>query len=105
MASDRSRPAGGLVRDADQTMYAAKRRGTSWELFDPDSRVPVTASLGLEGELRYALERDELRLHYQPEIDVHPSGWSPSRPCCAGSIPTVGCWRPAISSPSPRRAG
>ena len=74
MASDRSRPAEGLVRDADQTMYAAKRRGTSWELFDPDSRVPVTASLGLEGELRYALERDELRLHYQPEIDVHTFG-------------------------------
>jgi diguanylate cyclase (GGDEF)-like protein len=37
VAQDRSRPAEEIVRDADQTMYVAKRRGSRWELF-PTSR-------------------------------------------------------------------
>jgi len=71
LAGDRSRAPQTIVRDADQTMYVAKRRGSRWERFRPDRQVVTTARLGLEGELRLALERDELRLFYQPEIDVH----------------------------------
>jgi diguanylate cyclase len=71
LAGDRSRAPQTIVRDADQTMDVAKRRGSRWEVFRPDRRVVTTSRLGLEGELRLALERDELRLFYQPEIDVH----------------------------------
>ncbi|MDQ5834565.1 MAG: EAL domain-containing protein [Actinomycetota bacterium] len=74
VAADRSRPPEAIVRDADQTMYVAKRRGSRWELFHPDQEVITTSRLGLEGELRLALERDELRLYYQPEIDVQGGG-------------------------------
>jgi diguanylate cyclase (GGDEF)-like protein len=71
LATDRSRPPQAIVRDADQTMYVAKRRGTRWELYQPDQQVVATSRIGLEGELRQALDRRELRLFYQPEIDVH----------------------------------
>jgi diguanylate cyclase len=71
IATDRSRPPEALVRDADQTMYLAKRRGSRWELYSPDQRVSIDTRLGLEAELRQALDRDELRLFYQPEVDVH----------------------------------
>jgi diguanylate cyclase (GGDEF)-like protein len=71
IATDRSRPPEALVRDADQTMYVAKRRGSRWELYSPDQRVSIDTRLGLEAELRQALDRDELRLFYQPEVDVH----------------------------------
>jgi diguanylate cyclase len=71
LATDRSRPPQTIVRDADQTMYVAKRRGTRWELYQPDQQVVATSRIGLEGELRQALDRRELRLFYQPEIDVH----------------------------------
>jgi diguanylate cyclase (GGDEF)-like protein len=74
LAGDRSRAPQTIVRDADQTMYVAKRRGSRWELFRPDRQVVTTSRRGLEGELRLALERDELRLFYQPEIDVHDGG-------------------------------
>ncbi len=74
VAADRSRPAEAIVRDADQTMYVAKRRGTRWELFHPDQEVVSASRPDLEGELRHALERDEFRLFYQPEIDVHGGG-------------------------------
>ena len=71
LATDRSRPPQAILRDADQTMYLAKRRGTRWELYQPDQQLVATSRIGLEGELRQALDRRELRLFYQPEIDVH----------------------------------
>ncbi len=74
VAEDRTRPAEEIVRDADQTMYMAKRRGSPCEVFDPDQQVVTSSRLALEGELGLALERDELRLVYQPEIDVQGGG-------------------------------
>ncbi|HEX3317369.1 MAG TPA: EAL domain-containing protein [Solirubrobacteraceae bacterium] len=63
-----------LVRDADAAMYRAKERGKSRvELFDAHLRERAVRRLSIEGALHRALERDELRLHYQPQIDL-PSG-------------------------------
>jgi EAL domain-containing protein (putative c-di-GMP-specific phosphodiesterase class I) len=58
-----------LVRDADAAMYAAKSAGTgSWRVFEPAMHDAVVARLEIEGELRGAVERNELVLHYQPII-------------------------------------
>jgi diguanylate cyclase (GGDEF)-like protein len=63
-----------LVRDADAAMYRAKERGKSRvELFDEGLRERAVERLSIESALHRALERDELRLHYQPQIDL-PSG-------------------------------
>jgi Amt family ammonium transporter len=52
-------------------MYRAKERGHGrLEVFDERMRAQATARLRIETELRHALERDELRLHYQPIVDM-----------------------------------
>jgi len=60
-----------LIRDADAAMYRAKELGKArYELFDTAMRTQALRRLELENALRRAVERDELRLHLQPEIAV-----------------------------------
>jgi diguanylate cyclase (GGDEF)-like protein len=60
-----------LLRDADAAMYRAKDRGRArYELFDDAMRDRASSRLRTELELRQALERDELVLHYQPVLDL-----------------------------------
>lgn len=55
------------LRDADIAMYAAKAQGRSrFRLFDVAMRHSASARLGLETDLRMALDRGELRLVFQP---------------------------------------
>jgi diguanylate cyclase (GGDEF)-like protein/PAS domain S-box-containing protein len=60
-----------LIRDADAAMYRAKDRGRArWELFDNAMRASAVDRLDIENALRRALERRELRVFYQPLIDL-----------------------------------
>ena len=60
-----------LLRDADAAMYRAKERGRGlYQVFDEALRMRVLERVGGESELRRAIERDELRLHYQPIVAV-----------------------------------
>jgi EAL domain-containing protein (putative c-di-GMP-specific phosphodiesterase class I) len=52
-------------------MYRAKEQGKSrCSLFDDDLRAQAVERLDIESGLRHALDRDELRLVYQPEVDL-----------------------------------
>ncbi len=60
-----------LLRFADTAMYRAKEHGRArFELFDERMQALVTARLDLESALQHALNRDELRTHYQPVVDL-----------------------------------
>ena len=60
-----------LMRDADAAMYQAKGQGKArCELFDASMRSHAVERLELETHLRGALEREELRLVYQPKVDL-----------------------------------
>jgi diguanylate cyclase (GGDEF)-like protein/PAS domain S-box-containing protein len=60
-----------LLRDADTAMYRAKGSGRArFEVFDEAMRARVMGLLQLENDLRRALDRGELRLHYQPIISL-----------------------------------
>jgi len=51
-------------------MYEAKAAGrATFRFFDPRMQVALDASAALEAEMRNALARHELRLHYQPVVD------------------------------------
>jgi diguanylate cyclase (GGDEF)-like protein/PAS domain S-box-containing protein len=60
-----------LVEDADAAMYRAKERGGArTELFDMAMRERAVEELSIEQELQRGLERGELRLFYQPIVDL-----------------------------------
>jgi diguanylate cyclase (GGDEF)-like protein len=61
--------ASGLLRCADIAMYVAKRSGQGYALYSPDQEVTSRDDLSLKSELREAIQKDQLCLHYQPQID------------------------------------
>jgi diguanylate cyclase (GGDEF)-like protein len=61
----------GIIRDADTAMYQAKDKGRDCaELFGPAHRARSSRHLELEAELRRALTNEEIKVHYQPEMDL-----------------------------------
>jgi diguanylate cyclase (GGDEF)-like protein/PAS domain S-box-containing protein len=60
-----------LIRDADAAMYQAKGGGRSRAvMFDHRMREAAVHRMATENALHRALDRHELRVHYQPEIDL-----------------------------------
>jgi diguanylate cyclase (GGDEF)-like protein len=60
-----------ILRDADTALYRAKAQGRGrWVEFDSTMHERAVELLQLETDLRRALERRELRLHYQPVISL-----------------------------------
>ncbi len=60
-----------LLRDADIAMYRAKESGKArYAIFDAAMQAGLVARLGLERDLRRAVETGGLALHYQPIIDL-----------------------------------
>ena len=60
-----------LLRDADLAMYRAKANGKArCEVFDSTMNEQATERLALETSMRRAIERDELRVFYQPIVTL-----------------------------------
>ncbi len=73
VAPDHATEAEGLLRRADAAVRAAAARNVSGGasvLYSPECEPHDPARLALLGELRRALELNELRLHYQPKVDL-----------------------------------
>jgi diguanylate cyclase (GGDEF)-like protein len=60
-----------LIRDADTAKYRAKEYGRNrWDIVDVALRKQATERLDLEQSLRQGLEGGQLRLHFQPIVDL-----------------------------------
>ncbi len=58
-----------IMRDVDLALYQAKRGGPAGtRLFEPSMRDEFRGQLEVEADLRHALGRDELVVHYQPIV-------------------------------------
>ncbi|MCK9172456.1 MAG: EAL domain-containing protein, partial [Desulfuromonas thiophila] len=57
-----------LIRHADLAMYRAKESGNCLCSFDPAMDQRMAETLEIESDLRHALTRDQLLLHYQPKV-------------------------------------
>ncbi|HIK06782.1 MAG TPA: EAL domain-containing protein [Trichormus sp. M33_DOE_039] len=60
-----------LLRDADTALYCAKEQEKAWHMvFDTTMYDQAVALLQLETDLRWAIERQELQVVYQPIVSV-----------------------------------
>ena len=59
-----------LIAHANAAMYVAKRGGgNNYAFFEPTMDADAMARFTLQGDLRHAVERGEMQLHYQPKVD------------------------------------
>ncbi|MED3913405.1 putative bifunctional diguanylate cyclase/phosphodiesterase [Priestia megaterium] len=64
-----------LIKQADIAMYVAKRNGrNTYEMSSSSSNEGIIKTISMENELKYALERNEFQLVYQPLINLKTSG-------------------------------
>ena len=60
-----------LIKHADIAMYRAKEQGRGhWQFYASSMNAGTLERLGLESELRHALERGQFHLEYQPQLDL-----------------------------------
>jgi diguanylate cyclase (GGDEF)-like protein/PAS domain S-box-containing protein len=68
---DDGRDAETLIRNSDAAMYHAKEMGrANYQFFTAEMNQAASRRLALESDLRRALGKDELRVHYQPIVDT-----------------------------------
>jgi diguanylate cyclase (GGDEF)-like protein len=60
-----------LLRDADVAMYKAKERGRGRvEIFDDEMFTAIESRLEIQGDLRSAIDTEQIQVHYQPIVDM-----------------------------------
>jgi len=95
-----------LVRDADLALYAAKGAGRGkHRLYEPSMHSEAAERQVLENDLRQAIERGELSVHYQPIVRTAGEEISGFESLVRWQHPTRGAISPSKFVPLAEEAG
>ncbi|MFZ2854171.1 MAG: EAL domain-containing protein [Rhodocyclaceae bacterium] len=95
-----------LIKNADVAMYRAKKLGRGIHVFySQEMNLRSLDQLKLEGSLRRAVERNELCLHYQPQLDLASSRITGAEALLRWQHPEQGMVSPAQFIPVAEETG
>jgi diguanylate cyclase (GGDEF)-like protein len=94
-----------LIRCADLALEQARREKRSVAIYDAARDVSARDQLSLLGELRHALEHDELRLFYQPKIELATGRVAGAEVLLRWQHPTRGLLAPGAFIPFAEQTG
>jgi diguanylate cyclase (GGDEF)-like protein len=105
LSPDHSQDSRELLQFADIAMYAAKRERLGVAVYErPADRTDAT-QLALLGQLRRAIDEDELILHYQPKIDARTHAVSGVEALVRWQHPQRGLLGPGVFVPLAEHSG
>jgi diguanylate cyclase (GGDEF)-like protein len=95
-----------LLRNADTAMYRAKAAGRGgYRLYSREQTTTLRERVSMESRLRRAVERGELRLHYQPQIDFSSDTAVGVEALARWSSPEFGLVKPSKFIPIAEESG
>ena len=95
-----------LMRCADAAMFRAKRHGrNSYRFFKKEMEEKTALHLQLINALRFAQERSELALHYQPQIDAQTGRLVGAEALLRWTNPLLGTVEPSVFIPAAEESG
>ncbi len=94
-----------LLQRADVALYQAKTSRGSWRRYDPAHDDSSVQRLALVAELRGALTRDEIVLHFQPQVDLVTGEVVAAEALARWSHPRRGLLHPADFVPAAEHSG
>ena len=96
----------GLLRSADTAMYRAKASGRSQAVFfEEKMNAEAVARVTLDRDLRAAIERGELVMHYQPQFDLATGAIHSAEALVRWNHPSRGLISPARFIPLAEESG
>ncbi|GHC31881.1 putative bifunctional diguanylate cyclase/phosphodiesterase [Aidingimonas halophila] len=94
-----------LIQHADAAMYRAKTEDLGYHFFDTSLTNQAMFQVRLGNDLRGALNRDQLFLHYQPLIDLRTGEWIGLEALARWQHPVEGAISPTVFIPLAERTG
>jgi diguanylate cyclase (GGDEF)-like protein/PAS domain S-box-containing protein len=95
-----------LLKNADTAMYQAKESGReNFRFFKPEMNIEAVERQSMEEDLRRALERNELALHYQPIVNLRSESITGAEALLRWTHPKRGSVPPAAFIPVAEGSG
>ncbi len=105
MYPDHAQDAQQLLTRAEQAMLQARKDGQQWNVYDSDQEQVFVRHHLLFGQLREALHKQRLHVHYQPQIDMLTGRMLGAEALARWNDPVAGIVPPAVFIPVAEQSG